>query len=383
MTGKYKNIVEEVFSKSTKADDRVSALFARLKHSSPEKGQMCPSDLKDSPAAKDTGSSGNKPFQSAKGVKYEFGSKRTIKNKELIHQVRIVVVAGLVAVVFVLAFLVGSYLKQHGNDSTKMMQEKQYVNRSQIVSPLEKQPLLNVQPESVSGESVSAKINKNSTPLDWQHVINWGRLLDEISATIPKTVQLSVLESGDGSQLFLEGRALSADVLHDFVDALSTNSQVKSAELTQTRTGKWNSQDLLKFSISCSLVSVTKTPANVNGDYNNSGFDRSKLFTLTEAEKFFANTLPVSEQTGCMVKSLLLSPKDAVFEDKKTNGRITKKHAVLTLLGGYQNILKAVEKLQNRPQGVWFDFVSIKEGSGTGELECSVGISVYVADGVG
>lgn len=375
---KHKDIVEEVFSKSKKADDRVSALFARLKHPpqvSLEKGQMCPSDLKDSPSAKDIGSSGNKLLQSAKNAKYEFGSKRTIKNKKLLRQVRTVVVAGLVAVVFVLAFLVGSYLGQHGNDSTKLMQEKQYVNRTQIVGPLEKQPLLNGQPESVS-----AKIIKNSTPLDRQHIINWGRLLGQISATIPKAVQLGVLESGDGSQIFLEGRALSADALHDFVDALSTNRQVKSAELTQTRIGKWNSQDLLKFSISCCLVSDTKTPGSIDSDYNNSGFDRSELFTTTEAEKFFANTLPVSKQAGCTVKSLLLSPKDTVFEDKKTNGRITKKHAVLTLLGGYQNILKAVEKLQNRSQGVWFDSVSIQEGSGTGPLECSIDISVYVAD---
>jgi Tfp pilus assembly protein PilN len=358
--GRYKDIVEEVFSKSTKADNRVSSLLTRLKEppqASLEKGEMNPCDLKESPAAKE--------------AKYEFESKRTIKNKELIHQVSIVAVA----VVFVLAFLVGGYLRQHGNDSTKVMQEKQSVNRSQMVSPLQTQPLLDVQPESVS-----AKIIQNSTALDWQHVINWGRLLGQISATIPKTVQLSVIESGDRSQMFLEGRALSADAVHDFADALSTNSQIKSAELTQTRIGKWNSQDLLKFSISCSLVSDTKTPANVDGDYNNSGFDRGRLFTPTEAEKFFAGTQPICEQAGCKIKSLLLSPKDAVFEDKKTNGRITKKHAVLTLLGGYQNILKAVEKLQNRPQGVWLDSVSIQEGSETGSLECSMGISVYVAE---
>jgi len=104
VTGKYKDIVEEVFSKSKKADDRVSALFTRFKHPpqvSLEKGQMCPSDLKESPAAKDISSSGN---------------KRTIKNKKLLHQVRTVVVAGLVAVVFVLAFLVGSYLGQLRKD---------------------------------------------------------------------------------------------------------------------------------------------------------------------------------------------------------------------------------------------------------------------------
>jgi hypothetical protein len=254
------------------------------------------------------------------------------------------------------------------------MQETQSVNSSEPVSP-PKQPLLDVQPGSATAEFI-----QNSAPLDWQHVINWGRLLGQISATIPKTVQLSVLETGDGSQMFLEGRALSADALHDFVDALSTNSQIKSAELSQTRIGKWNSQELLKFSISCSLVSDTKTPPGTDGDYNNSGLDPDRLFTPAEAEKFFASAQPICKQAGCKVRSLLPSPKDEVFEDK-TNGRITKKHAVLTILGGYQNILKAAEKLQNRPQGVWFDSVSIQENTGIGTLECSMDISVYVADG--
>jgi len=256
--GENKDIVEEVFSRSSEADDRVSALFMHLKHPSQvsvEKAETSPCDLKESPAAKDTGSSGNKIFRSAKNVKYESLSKRTIKNKKMPTEKKdIAVLVG--SFVFVLVFIMVSYLIQHGNDSTKMMQEKQYVNRSQTVSPLEKQPLLNVQPESVSG-----KINKNSTALEGQHVINWGRLLDEISATIPKTVQLSVLERGDGSQLFLEGRAFSADAIYDFLDALNANRQVKLAELNQIRIGKWNSQDVLIFSISCSLVSDTKTPA--------------------------------------------------------------------------------------------------------------------------
>ncbi len=370
--GKNKDIVEEVFSRSNQADDRVSALFTHLKHPplvSLEKDQKSPSDLKESPAAKDTGSSGNKLFRSDKNTKYEVLSKRTIKNKELTHQVRTVVVVGLVVVI--LALLMGSYLRQHGNDSTKMMQEKQ--------------PLLNVQPESVFGkpESVFGKINKNSTVLDWQHVINWSSLLYEISATIPKTVRLSVLESGDGSQLFLEGEAFSADAIHDFADALNTNRQIKLAELNQIRIGKWESQDVLIFSISCCLVSDAKPPGSLDGDYNNSGFDRSRLFTPKEAEKFFGSIQPISERTGCMVKSLPILPKNVVFEDEKTNGRIIKKYAALTLLGGYQNILNAVEKLQNRSQGVWFDSISIKQGSETEGLECSMAISVYVAEGTG
>jgi hypothetical protein len=356
---KYKDIVKEVFSKSTKADDRTSSLFTRLEHSPQvplENGQTNPPDSNESPAAKE--------------ANLQFAPERTIKNKKSIHPAGIVVVVAIL----VPAFLVGGYLKQPGNVSAKISQLTPSVNSSETVSP-PKQPLVDVLPESVS-----AKLIQNSTPLDWQHVINWGRLLGQISATIPKTVQLSVLETGDGSQMFLEGRALSADALHDFVDALSTNSQIKSAELTQTRIGNWNSQELLKFSISCSLVSLKKTPPGTDADYNNSGLDPDRLFTPAEAVKFFGSVRTVSEQAGCKARSLLLSPNDEVFEDK-INGRITKKHAALTILGGYQNILKAVEKLQNRPQLIRLDSVSIQENTAMEALECSMGISVYVADG--
>ena len=140
---------------------------------------------------------------------------------------------------------------------------------------------------------------------------------------------------------------------------------------------------MLTFFIRCSLVSDMETAGRVDGGDNNSGFDRSRLFTLKEAEKFFGSINAVSEPTGCVVKSLLVSAEDAVFEDKKTNSRITKKHAVLTLQGGYQDIMKAAKKLQNHSQGVWFDSVSIKQDSETGGLECSIDISVYVADSVG
>ena len=256
--GENKDIVEEVFSRSKEADDRVSALFAHLKdpaHVSVALDEAGPCDLKESPAAKDTDSSDNEPFQSANNTNYEFLSKKTIKNKKMPTEKNDMAILVATAV-FILVIIMGSYLRPHGNDSTKMMQEKQYVSRSETVSPLEKQPLGNVQPESVPG-----KINKNSTASDRQHVINWNRLLDEIGATIPETVQLSVLERGDGLQLFLEGRAFSADALYDFIDALNANGQVKLAEFDQIRIGKWNSQDVLIFSISCSLVSDTKTPA--------------------------------------------------------------------------------------------------------------------------
>jgi len=366
--GKDKDIVKEVFGRSMKADDRASALFGCIERPSQvpvETTEDCRSDL--------NGSGG------AKGGNCESSSKRT--NKRLSRQVWIIAAGGLI--LSGLAFFVGSYFMQDGNASTELMPEQQYVKRSETVSPPERAALGNVEPENVQAETVSEKIDENITVFSWQPVIYWGRLLSEISATMPRTLHLNVIESADGSEMLLGGAALSADAVLRFVGSLSSNRQVKSAKLTKTDIGQRNSQDMLIFLIRCSLVSDTETAGSADGGDNNSWFDKSRLFGPKEAEKFFGSINPVSERTGCVVKSLQVSPKDAVFEDAKINSLITKKHAVLTLQGGYQNIMKAAKKLQNHSQGVWFDSVSIKQVSETGGLECSIGISVYVADSAG
>ena len=360
--GKDKDIVEEVFGRSMNDDERVSALFTRSEQPaqvSLEHHLKCPSG----------------PTESPEDAEHETPSKRTSKNTDSRRRVRAVAIAGFA--VLVLIFFAGGYLIQRTPASTKIMPQAQRVNRTETVSPLAPQPLPNVKPEPVPAE-----IDKNIATVDWPQVINWSHLLDEISATMPKTVQLSVIESGDGSEMLLEGRALSTGAVRSLIDALNTNRQIESAELTMNGIGTLDSEDLLTFSINCCLLSDTKTPGTVDGDHNNSALDQSRLFTPTEAEKFFGSIEPVSEDADCMVKSFLVSPKDALFQDE-TNTPITKKHAALTLLGGYQDILKAVEKLQNRSQGVWLDSVSIKQGAQTGRLECSMGISIYVAEAAG
>ena len=374
--GKNKDIVEEVFGRPIQVDDRVSALFRSIEQPSQVSVET----------AEDPGPSGNEQLQSAKSVNHESPSRGTNENKGSTPHVRTIAATGLV--LFALAFLAGRYLMQDGNASTEIMPEKQYVNHSETPIPPKRLPLPdaqpeNTEPEKVQPEPVLASINQTGTALDWQPVINWSRLLSEISATIPKTMHLSVIESTDGSELSLEGGALRADAIHGFIGSLNNNRQVKSAELTETGIDHPDSQDLLTFSIRCSLASDTKTPGRIDGDRNNSMFDKGELFAPNEAERFFGGMFPVSEHAGCSVKSMLISPKDAIFEDEQTNGRVTKKHAVLTLLGGYQNILKAAEKLQNHSHSVWFDSVSIRQDSETGGLECSIGISIYIADGAG
>jgi hypothetical protein len=364
--GKDKDIVEEVFGRSMNDDERVSALFSRItlpSQISVEKSEQGPSDLTEAPAARDIAVSGDKMPQSIN----ESSPAKTIRKRELIYQMRTVVFGGLVLLGG--AFLVGSYLAQRGNDSTAAVQQQQDGDRTEIASLLAQQPSANVE-----SESVLENANANSMALDLHPVIYWSRLLGEISTTMPRSVQLSVLESVDGSTILLDGKALSADAVDSFVDALGANTQIESAQLVKTGIGGAESEDMLTFSIDCRLASDTQ---------DNSGFDRSRLFTPTEAEEFFGGMQPVLEDPGCAVKSLLISPKDAVFKDEKANGLITKKHAALTLQGGYQDILKSVEKLQDRSPGVWLDSVSITQDSETGQLECSMGISIYVAGDAG
>jgi hypothetical protein len=366
--GKDKDIVQEVFGRSMKVDDRASALFGcieRLSQVSAETARGRRGELNGSVGAKE----GN----------CENASKGT--KKQLSRQVWTIAAGGLV--LFGLVFFASSSFMQDGSASTGMVPEQQYVKLSETVSPPEKAALGNVESENVQAEAVSEKIDKTITSLDLRPVIDWGRLLSEISATMPRTIHLNVIESADGSEMFLGGAALSADAVLRFVGSLSSNRQVTSTKLTKTDIGQRNSEDMFIFLIRCSLVSDTETAGSFDGGDNNSWFDKSRLFTPQEAEKFFGSINPVSERTGCVVKSLLFSAKDGVFEDSKTNSRITQKHAVLTLQGGYQNIMKAATKLQNHSQGVWFDSVSIKQDSESGGLECSMGISVYVADGAG
>lgn len=346
-----KDIVEEVFSRSMKEDDRVSALFAN--HKNPPEVIV---------EKEDNGFSGS--GESAKGANQE--SKNTTTKRDSGNRVRIFLIAGLAVVVF--GFFAGGYILEWTTASTKTIRQVRPVSRPDTGSTLAEQPV-----ENVESEPVVAEVETNFPAVEWEPVISWSGLLNEISATMPRTVQICVIESGDGSEMLLEGRALSSDAVRSFVDSLGGNRQIGSAELTSTGIGELGSEGLLTFSISCRLVSEAKTAGSVDGD-------GSSLFSSVEAEEFFGNIEPVLEDTGCEMKSFLVSLEDGGFGDEKTDGHIVKRHAVLMLAGGYQNILKAVEKLQDRCQGVWFDSVSIKEGIGTGGLECSIGISIYAAE---
>jgi len=104
------------------------------------------------------------------------------------------------------------------------------------------------------------------------------------------------------------------------------------------------------------------------------------LFTPDEAKEFFGDLQTIPEETGCTVYSLNLvvgkaGPKDKRSED--TSGMVANS-ALLSVSGQYNNIMKLLEKLQNRTQRVWVDSFKIEIiDFGSAQLKCDMTITIY------
>jgi Tfp pilus assembly protein PilO len=105
------------------------------------------------------------------------------------------------------------------------------------------------------------------------------------------------------------------------------------------------------------------------------------LFDPAEAENFFTNIGNKSEEAGCIVSLLTLSPGSPTSEEKrsKSNHYITKQQATLSVAGGYENIVTLMDKLQDSPKKVCIDSVGINaDDMDTVHLECEMTITIYV-----
>lgn len=380
---KKKDIVEEVFSKSMKNDERVSALFKCIDNSpqSPLEPQSedKPSDLIDSTASTDTEPSDNMNIQPPKPLEEDTTLEATIKSKP--NRQRSIVAITAVILIGV-TFIVARNFIPFGKAATETMPQTTTIPEPAAANKIAAQPQTQSLPDSQlalqSDPVLEESIVKDTTPFVWAPVIQWHSLLTHISATIPKTIHLSAIESADSSKMSLNGAALSSDVMYKFADALRTARQITSAKLTRTYMPQKNSKDLSKFSIKCSLLPETNSAVTLDADLDTTAFDTARLFTLNEAKKFFVGIDRLALRSGCTLKSLNRSQKDAFFHHEKTNTQITQKNATLTLTGGYQDIVRTVEKIQDRTQTVYFDAVNITQAKGS--LNCTLVISIYLND---
>jgi Tfp pilus assembly protein PilO len=111
---------------------------------------------------------------------------------------------------------------------------------------------------------------------------------------------------------------------------------------------------------------------------------RGALSTPDEAKEFFSSLQDLAEETGCTVKSLNLAtrePSDNKRNQPKRTSGIVANSATLTVSGQYDDIIRLVEKLQNRAKRIWMDSFRIETVDSKSDLlKCDMTIIVYTAE---
>jgi len=104
------------------------------------------------------------------------------------------------------------------------------------------------------------------------------------------------------------------------------------------------------------------------------------LFSPENAEDFFSDLRPISEQAGCTVNSLRFPPSAASSGDgqSKNLSGIVAKRAILSIEGAYGDIVSLMQRLQGRAQKVWIESLEIQSlNDGSTQLKCDITIVIY------
>jgi Tfp pilus assembly protein PilO len=107
---------------------------------------------------------------------------------------------------------------------------------------------------------------------------------------------------------------------------------------------------------------------------------RNQLFTPQEARQFLASLPAAVRQTGCVTQSVSTAPETQRGSQDDSSGIVPKK-ATVTVIGGYNDIIKFLEGLQTSVHKVWIESVRIDAG-GAGKLKCQVLLTVYCIERV-
>jgi len=107
---------------------------------------------------------------------------------------------------------------------------------------------------------------------------------------------------------------------------------------------------------------------------------QNALFSVKEAKEFFSDIQAISEEAGCAVYSLNFVTGDQRSEAKQSEDAsgIAVHTAMLSVIGGYNDIVGLVERLKTRPQKVCIDSLRMTSHSdGSGRLKCDITVKIY------
>jgi Tfp pilus assembly protein PilO len=110
----------------------------------------------------------------------------------------------------------------------------------------------------------------------------------------------------------------------------------------------------------------------------NKSYDQQKqmYFNADQVKDFLSSLQTTAEKNECTIQNIKFLPAREVFTSA-IDLTVHQYQANLNILGGYGNIVKFLNTIQNRPQTVHIDSMSIEMNNDNGLLECSLSISIY------
>jgi hypothetical protein len=106
--------------------------------------------------------------------------------------------------------------------------------------------------------------------------------------------------------------------------------------------------------------------------------EKQVFFDIDQAKSFLSGIQSIAETNGCQVVNLKLSPSREISVKDNNSINIHQYQADLNLLGGYGNIVKFLNTIQNKTAKVWIDTISVSMEQATGGyLSCNITLSIY------
>jgi hypothetical protein len=109
-------------------------------------------------------------------------------------------------------------------------------------------------------------------------------------------------------------------------------------------------------------------------------FEQQKqgFFDVDQAKSFLSGLQSESEKNGCPVTNLQFRPMANIAVKDSNSIDIGQHRIIMTILGNYENIVKFLNTLQNRPAKVWIDEINIgTKQSPSGFLSCDITLSIF------
>jgi Tfp pilus assembly protein PilO len=106
---------------------------------------------------------------------------------------------------------------------------------------------------------------------------------------------------------------------------------------------------------------------------------RDRLFTPVEVRDFFASLQTTAQRAGCAIQSVSSVPEQrGGSQNQPEDGSgIVGKKAVVTVIGGYNDIVGFLKELQTAERKVWIESVKLGTGDDVGKLRCQVVLTLY------